>query len=130
MDALGRRLLCADDGACLHSFLALDSEADQCADHGAELDRLVFRQVAEVLDLEVALGVLVDGQRVDHPHRVALAQPLELRDDLAVELRVLEAQHDELNRSNRHLAPSVSTRLRSVAAILGSPRERGIIRLG
>ena len=48
------------------------------------------------------VGVLVDGQRVDHAHGVALAQPLELGDDLAVEVGVLESQHDQLNRSDRH----------------------------
>ena len=56
-----------------------------------------------MLDLELARGVLVDGQRVDDADRVALAEPLELGDDLAVEVRVLEAQHDQLNGSNRHL---------------------------
>ena len=55
-----------------------------------------------MLDLELAGGVLVDGQRVDHAYRVALAQPLELGDDLAVEVGLLEAQHDQLNGSNRH----------------------------
>ena len=89
-------------GAGLHALLALDPEADQRADLGAELDRLVLRQVAEVLDLELALGVLVDGQCVDHADRVALAQPLEFADDLAVELGVLEAEHDQLDGSDRH----------------------------
>ena len=59
-----------------------------------------------MLDLELSLLVLVDGQRVDHAHRVAFAQPLQLGDDLAVELRVVEAQHDELNRSNCHVYDS------------------------
>jgi len=60
-----------------------------------------------VLDPDVPGGVLVDGQRVDHADRVALAQPLELGDDLAVEVGPLEAQHDQLNGSNRHrLSPS------------------------
>ena len=94
---LGARL-----GAGLHALLALDPEADQRADLAAELDRLVLGQVAQVRDLDLAVGVLVDGQRVDHAHRVALAQPLELGDDLAVEVGVLEAQHDQLNRSDRH----------------------------
>jgi hypothetical protein len=43
----------------------------------------------------------LDGQRVDDADGVALAQPLELGDDLAVEVGLLEAQHDELNGSNR-----------------------------
>jgi deoxyinosine 3'endonuclease (endonuclease V) len=40
--------------------------------------------------LELALGVLVDGQGVDHPDGVALAQPFQLVDDLAVEVGVIE----------------------------------------
>ena len=101
-DAVGARLG-ARLGAGLDAFLALDAEADQRADLAAELDRLLLGQVAEVLDLDLALGVLVDGQCVDHAHRVALTQPLELGDDLAVEVGVLEAEHDQLNWSNRHL---------------------------
>ena len=62
-------------------------------------------EVAQVRDLDLAVGVLVDRQRVDHPHGVALPQPLELVDDLAVEVRVLEAEHDELYRSDSHVAP-------------------------
>ena len=55
-----------------------------------------------MLDLDLALGILVDGQRVDHADGVALAQPLELGDDLAVEFGVLEAEHDQLDGSDRH----------------------------
>ena len=55
-----------------------------------------------MLDLDLAAGVLVDRQRVDHAHGVVLLQALELRDDLAVELGVLEAQHDQLDRSDGH----------------------------
>ena len=55
-----------------------------------------------MLDLDVARGVLVDGQRVDDADGVALAQALELGDDLAVEIRLLEAQHDQLDRANCH----------------------------
>jgi hypothetical protein len=35
-------------------------------------------------------------------HGVALSQALQLGDDLAVELRVLEAEHDELNWPDGH----------------------------
>ena len=89
-------------GARGHAFLALDAETDQRADLAAELDRLVLGEVAEVLDLDLSVGVLVDGERVDDAHRVALLQPFELSDDLTVELGVVEAQHDELNGSDRH----------------------------
>ena len=101
MPPLGRGLR-AGLRAELGAFLALDAEADERADLAAELDCLFLRQVAEVGDLDVAVRVLVDGERVDHAHRVALAQLLELRDDLAVELRVREPEDDELNRSDCH----------------------------
>jgi hypothetical protein len=63
---------------------------------------LTKEQLAQVLDLDLAGGVLIDGQRVDHAYGVALAQPLELGDDLAVEIGLLEAQHDELDGSYCH----------------------------
>ena len=94
---LGARL-----GAGDHPFLALDPEADQRADLAAELDRLVLGEVAQVRDLDLSVGVLVHGERVDDAHRVALLQALELGDDLAVELGVAEAEHDELNGPDGH----------------------------
>src|SRR4051794_38028419 len=89
-------------GAGLHALFALDPEADERADLAADLDRLVPSEVAQMRDLDLAVGVLVHRQRVDYAHRVAVAQTLELLDDLAMELRVIEAQHDELDRSDRH----------------------------
>ena len=74
----------------------------------AELDRLVTGEVAEVHDLDLAVGVLVDRERVDDAHGVALAELLELGDDLTVEVRVLEAEHDQLYRSDCHLPTSLS----------------------
>jgi hypothetical protein len=62
-----------------------------------------------VLHLDLSLGVLVDRQRVDHAHGVALAQPLELGDDLAVELGVAEAENYELNWSDCHVVSLQST---------------------
>src|SRR4051794_3614959 len=56
-------------------------------------------------DLDLAGHVLVHGQGVDDAHRVALPQALELGDDLAVELRMLEPEHDELYWSNGHGSP-------------------------
>ena len=44
-----------------------------------------------MLHLDLSVGVLVHRERVDHAHGVALAQPLQLGDDLAVELGVTEA---------------------------------------
>src|SRR6185369_15433297 len=86
----------------LEALVALDAEADEGADLAAELSRLLLGQVAQMLDLDLAVRVLVDRERVDHAHRVALTQPFELGDDLAVELGMVKAQHDELDRSNRH----------------------------
>src|SRR4051812_1462066 len=96
----GRLLACGRAG--LHALLALDPEADQRADRPAELLRLVAGEVAEVLDLQLAVGILVDGERVDDAHGLAGVQALELGDDLAAEVRVLEAQHDQLNGPDRH----------------------------
>jgi hypothetical protein len=103
--AVGLDLLRSGDRTGLHAFLALDAEADQGTDLAAELDRLGFRQVAEMLDFDFALGVLVDGQRVDHPDHVALAEPFEFGDDLAVEVWLRESQHDELYRPDGHETP-------------------------
>jgi hypothetical protein len=102
-----RASLGARERAGLHPLLALDAEPDQGADRGAQLDRLVLGQVAQMRDLDLAVGVLVNGQSIDHAHRIALAQPLELLDDLAVELGVLEAQHDQLHGSDGHAHSSL-----------------------
>jgi len=58
-----------------------------------------------MLHLDLSVNVLVDRQRVDHAHGVALAQPFELGDDLAVELGMTEAENNELNRSDCHVSP-------------------------
>jgi len=68
-------------------LFTLDTQPDERADLGAELDGLLFGQVAEVLDLQLARRILVHGQRVDHADRVAVAQPLQFSDDLTVEVR-------------------------------------------
>jgi len=84
---------------------SIDAQADQGSDLASELDRLGLGQVAQVLDLDLPGRVLVDGQRVDHAYRVRLSQPFELGDDFAVELGVLEPEHDELDRSDGHGRP-------------------------
>ena len=71
-------------------------------DLAAELDRLVPGEVAEVLHLDLALGVLVDRKRVDHAHGVALTELLQLPGDLAVESGLLEPEHEQLDRSDCH----------------------------
>src|SRR5439155_23366960 len=82
-----------------------DAEADQRPDLAAELDRLILGEVAQMLNLDLSVDVLVDRERVDHAHGVALAQPFELGDDLAVELGMAETQNNELNRSDCHVSP-------------------------
>ena len=88
--------------AGLHAFFSGDAEADERADLGAELDGFIFRQVAEMLDFQFAVRVLVDGQRVDDAHGVARPQPFEFGDHLTVEVGVVEPEHDELHRSDCH----------------------------
>jgi hypothetical protein len=74
-------------------FLTI-AEAAPRADLAAELDRLVLGEVAQVLDLDLSVRIFGHRERVDHAHRVALTQALVLGDDLAVELRMLEAEHN------------------------------------
>jgi hypothetical protein len=56
--------------------LALDSETDKRADEAAHLDRLGLAEVAEMLHLDLSVGVLVHGERVDHAHRLFVVQAL------------------------------------------------------
>ena len=104
VDPLLGRCLGSRDRPCFGPLLTLDAEADQRADDGADLDCLVLGQVAQMLHLDLTVRVLVHGERVDHPHRPALAQTLQLLDDLAVEVRALETQHDQLHRSDCHVS--------------------------
>src|SRR6185312_9326390 len=92
----------AGDRSGLHAFLALDAQPDQRTDLAADLDGLFQREVAQVSHLDLAVGVLVYGQGVDHPYRVALAQAFQLLDDLPVEVRVVEPENDQLDRSDGH----------------------------
>lgn len=84
-------------------LLTGDAEPDQGADLAAELDRLALGKVAEVLHFYLSQGVLVDRQGVDDADCVAFAKSFELGDDLAVEVRILESEHNELYRPNRHI---------------------------
>ena len=63
---------------------------------------LIQGEVAEVGHLDLALGVLVDRQGVDHPHGVAFAQPLQFVDDLAVEVGVVEPEYQQLHGPDGH----------------------------
>ncbi len=62
----------AGECARFGTFFAGEPEADEGADRGAHLDGLIFSEVAEVFGLEVAVGVLVDGQSIYYADGVAL----------------------------------------------------------
>src|SRR5262249_10819969 len=89
----------------LRSLFPLEPEADESADLAANLDGLLLGQVAQVLGLQFAVGVLVDGQRIDHADGAAVMEPLKFLDDLTVEVGVAEPQNDELYWSDRHRDP-------------------------
>ena len=89
----------ADHGACRGPFFAFDPETDQGADDAAELDRLVAAQVAEVLHLDLAVGVLVNRQGVDHAHGVFVVQPLNSA-VISREIRRGKADDDQLDGSD------------------------------
>jgi len=99
---LGLPRACRRAGLC--SLFPRDAEPYERAELAAELDRLPFGEVAEMLNLQLTVFVLANGQRVDDAYRVALAEPLELGDDLAVKVGVVESQYDQLHRSNCHVA--------------------------
>ncbi|GAA0468739.1 hypothetical protein GCM10010167_27460 [Paractinoplanes deccanensis] len=86
-----------------HARLPLDREPDQGTHPAAELHGLLGGQGAQVLDLDRPGGVLVDGERVDHPHRAGAPQPLQFLDDPAPEVRMAEAEHEQLDGSDRHV---------------------------
>src|SRR3954470_18728679 len=76
-------------------------------------------------DLDLPFGVLGHRERVDHPHGVAVAEPLQLRDDLAVEVRVLKSQHDQLTGSI-----AMMMHLSAVPGVLGVPGRTPASRSG
>jgi hypothetical protein len=120
--------------AGLHPFLTVDAEPNESADLASDLDRLCLGQVGQMLDLQVAIGILVHGEGVDHPHHAVLVQPLQLGDHLAVKVGVAEAQHNELHRSNSHVrsfprSSRLSVLPASAAARGGTSPARGELAL-
>ena len=89
--------------ARLEAGIPIDAQTDERADLAPEFLGLFLAQVAECMTSMLTGGVLVDGQRVDHAHGVALAELLKLLDDLSVEVRVVEPDNDELYRPDGHL---------------------------
>jgi hypothetical protein len=86
-DGLGAAL-----GADLEALLAGGAQADQPAHQGPEGLLLVGAELALVQHVHVAVGVLAHRQRVDDPHQVVVAEPVQLLPDLAVEVGLLEPQ--------------------------------------
>jgi hypothetical protein len=96
-DGLGAAL-----GPDLEALLAGRTQPDEPAHQGAEGLLLVGAELAVVQHLDLAVGALVHAQGVDHPDQVVVAEPVQLLSDLALEVGVLEPQHQQLHRSNRH----------------------------
>ena len=88
----------------LHPLLARRPEADQGPDRRAEGERLVGIEVAALDRLDHTVLRLADGEEVDEPNDVAVAQALELGPDLPVELGVLEGDDEDLDRADRSWA--------------------------
>src|SRR5205809_6061844 len=100
VDAVLGGPLGASLGTGLHAVLTVNAKADQRTDLATKLDRLVLRKVAQMSNLDAAIRVLVHGQRIDHTHRIARPQPLQLGDDLTVEVRLAKTQDEQLYRAN------------------------------
>ena len=92
---------CAGDDA----ILTVHAEADQRPDDRAELLRLLGTEVAGVEDVDARVFVLPDDRGIDHADDVRVLQPLQLLEDLALELGIFEAEDEHLHWSDRHLAP-------------------------
>jgi hypothetical protein len=71
-------------------FLAVGTEANEGADRGPELNRLVGRQIARLDYFELAVLAFRHEEEVDHPHRADVFEPVELRHDLALESGSIE----------------------------------------
>ena len=97
-----RQLTETPDGAELHAFVTCSTEADQGTDGGAERKRLVGIEVALLDRFDHAVLGLAHGKEVDEPDDVAVSKSLELGSDLAVELGVLERDHEDLDGADGH----------------------------
>jgi hypothetical protein len=73
-------------GAELEGLLAGGAEPDQPADQGTERLLLIVAELAAVQGPDVAVGVLVDRQRVHHPHQLVVAEPVQPATDPALEI--------------------------------------------
>src|SRR3954447_12867202 len=103
-------LAVAEEVAVLHLFgagssrshgrlLVAGAEPDERSDDRAEAGRFFVREVALLDDLELAADRPAYEQQVDQPDDPGLLQPLELGDDLALELGAVELEHEHLDGS-------------------------------
>src|SRR5436190_7258217 len=88
-----------DDGAGLHAFFTGEAEPDEGSDGCAEVFGLVDRQVAPLEGGELTVQALLHGESVDEPDDAALTKTLQLLDDLAGELRLVETHDEQLHRA-------------------------------
>jgi hypothetical protein len=91
------------EGAGLDALLSLGAEAEEGAGEGSELHRLVLGEVAELDLLDHVVGPTVDEEQIDEAHDVVRAQPLQLLQDPAFELSLVELDDEDLHRSEFHL---------------------------
>ena len=89
----------SDHGAVFALFSFFAADPDQRADDGAELHRLVLREVALLQALDVPVFVLAHDDQVDQAHDVVLAEAGELGPNRPLELGIVEADHEDLNRA-------------------------------
>src|SRR6266487_5517176 len=82
-------------------FLAVGTEADEGADRGPELDRLVGRQVARLDDLDLPVLPFRHEEQVDQPNCAVAFQPVQLGHDLAFEPSSIELEDEHLDRAER-----------------------------
>src|SRR4051812_44997180 len=99
------------DGGAVGDLLVTRTEADERADECAELERLFFAEVAALHDFELAAYRLADEEQVEQPDRARFLQALELRHDLALELRAVELDDEHLNRPVHRLAVAHPARI-------------------
>src|SRR3954452_13956537 len=78
VDALCGRYRGSRARAGFKSLFPLDPEPDQRAHGAPDLDRLVTREVAEMLHLELPARVLVNDERIDHAHGARVMEAFEV----------------------------------------------------
>ena len=108
VDAVLGRRFGAGHGSRLHALFAVDAEADQRTDLAAKLDRLVLGRGCSGAATSISPSASLWTASASITRTVSLSQPFQLLDDLTVEVRLAEAEHEQLYRANSHISiPSV-----------------------